>query len=92
MNPSLQRSFMNPLLLTAGCPIFETKLFLVYDEMKSFDRQMTGMLCPRSAAVCNIIKNSGKPKDIESSCQTLSKVMLLCFYTNSWECNSISYQ
>lgn len=91
MNPSLQRrGFMNPLLLTAGCPIFETKLFLVYDERKSFDRQMTGMLCTRRAAVCSIIKNSGKPKDIESSCQTLSKVILLCFYTDSGECNSIS--
>lgn len=34
MNPLQRRGFMNPLILTAGCPIFETRLFFVYDEME----------------------------------------------------------
>lgn len=34
MNPLQRGGFMNALLLTAGCPIFETKLFFVYDEME----------------------------------------------------------
>jgi len=66
------------------CPISETKLFIVYVEMKSFDRQMTGIVCTIRAAVCNIIKNPSKTKDNESSCWTLLQVMSLCFYTNSW--------
>lgn len=68
---SLQRTgSMNLLLLTALYVLF-LRLFLVYAEVKSFDREMTGLLCTRRAAVCNIILKMAKKKnnkDIENSC------------------------
>lgn len=71
MNPSpLQRiGSMNPLLLTAVYVLFlrpNCSLFML--KWNPFDRQMTGILCTRRTAVCNIIKNPGKTKDIKNSC------------------------